>query len=498
MPNHHQWRLYVAWLLVADAIMLGAAFLVAAAVRMRLALLPQPGFDRERYALVAAGLIPVLLVLLYLRRAYARPVLLGGPEEYARVVSGCTYGTLLVAAASFLYGSAPLVSRGWLLAFWGSAIVFVWAGRFILRRVAYRLRSRGWFVRQVIVVGANDHGRAIAQQLHAPQKQGLRVLGFLDDYAAAEQWTDPERSVESDVLFQVLGHPREASVLAKHLGADLLVVVPSALSWESQQLLTRLGQVSHDEFELEVRLAPTNYDFSVYGVEAAPLAYVPLLRLHSARLSSLDAVLQAAVDRVVAGLLLVALLPAMAWSASIARLRGVRPVMQSHLVLGRGGRPVTMRVLAPEIGGRGLARITPALLGVVRGQLALVGPRPLSVEARALYEGWDEVLLAVLPGLTGPWRFLPRQAPELDRVMADVWWVRNWTIWQYLFFLFQTARVVWPKLFRARPEAAWSSLRYVLSPTPAASQQLVNEEVNNSPTARNLATDGLAVEVPWA
>src|SRR5712692_11271903 len=161
-------RWYIRVLIVADALLLGASFIGAALLRGTVDLLPtQPTFDADRYAMVAAALIPGLLAIFWLRGAYDRHHLLAGPEEYVRVLSACTYGIVLVVAVSYVYGSLPLVSRGWLLFFWFLAIGLVGAGRFGLRRVAQYLRRRGYFVRRVLIAGANDQGLAIADQLHS-------------------------------------------------------------------------------------------------------------------------------------------------------------------------------------------------------------------------------------------------------------------------------------------------------------------------------------------
>src|SRR5215212_4487086 len=183
MHRDRAMRWYRVALVVADALMLGTAFIGAAVLRGTVDVLPvQPSFDPGHYAAVAAALIPGLVGILWLRGAYDSHNLLAGPDEYVRVLSACTYGTLPVVGVSYVYGSLPLVSRGWLLFFWLLAIGLVGTSRFILRRVAHRLRRRGNFITRVLIAGANDQGVAIAQQLHSPAGQGIEVVGFVDDY----------------------------------------------------------------------------------------------------------------------------------------------------------------------------------------------------------------------------------------------------------------------------------------------------------------------------
>jgi lipopolysaccharide/colanic/teichoic acid biosynthesis glycosyltransferase len=473
------WRWYGGALIAADASLLGLAFLLAAWLRGALGFLPyQPTFEVATYALVALGVIPGLLAIFWLRGAYARHHLLGGPEEYARIVSGCTYGTLLLLAASYLFDTAPTVSRGWLLLFWLLAIVLVGAGRFTLRRIAYYLRRRGWLVRRVVIAGANDHGLSIAQQLHGPAGQGAQVVGFLDDYLPAGTALGllpaGGHPYQSD-QFRVLGHPRGAAAIASGWQCDLLIVVQTALSWESQQLLARLALTA--DRHLEMRLAPTPYDLTAAGVESAPLGYIPLLRLQPSRLVGVDAVLRATCDLAVAAVLLIVLAPALGWLVLAARQRGIRPVLVRRQVLGQGARDVTFSMVNPRITRHFLLRGLPALMAVMRGELALVGPRPVLVEEQAAYERWLGILTTVRPGLTGPWRLTELATATEEATLMDVWWVRNWTIWRHLFVLFQTGGRI---LSATRPEpdlTRWGADQSEDRPEAKAASRVLASEV---------------------
>src|SRR5262249_14450626 len=152
--------------------------------------------------------VPGLLLILWLRGAYAQEILLGGPDELARVTSACTYGVVLVVAASFLNGDGPMVSRGWLLIFWALAVLLQGAGRCLLRRIAAVQRRQGRFVRRVLIAGASDQGVALAQQIHGPAAKGIEVLGFLDDYLPIGTRVADDDDAEH---LQVLGHPRGAA-----------------------------------------------------------------------------------------------------------------------------------------------------------------------------------------------------------------------------------------------------------------------------------------------
>lgn len=191
---------------------------------------------------------------------------------------------------------------------------------------------------------------------------------------------------------------------------------------------------------LDVRLAPTRYDLTVAQVVPAPLGFVPLLRLEPVRTVGIDAFLRAAVDLALAASLLLALMPAAAWVVLRALVRGVRPILVEQQVVGFRAQPTRLRLLHSNVTRAVLLRGVPSLVDVLRGRLALVGPRPVPIEDRGAYQRWAGLLFAMKPGLTGPWRLAGPGATPEERVLADVWWVRNWSIWQHLFVLFQSAR----------------------------------------------------------
>jgi lipopolysaccharide/colanic/teichoic acid biosynthesis glycosyltransferase len=85
----------------------------------------------------------------------------------------------------------------------------------------------------------------------------------------------------------------------------------------------------------------------------------------------------------------------------------------------------------------------PQLLNILRGEMALVGPRPLPVEDTRYYEEWQWGRLAVLPGLTGLWQVSGRSKLSSDQmVRLDLYYIENWTPFLDLFIILRTFWVV--------------------------------------------------------
>ena len=85
----------------------------------------------------------------------------------------------------------------------------------------------------------------------------------------------------------------------------------------------------------------------------------------------------------------------------------------------------------------------PQLLNVVKGEMSLVGPRPVVPDELELYAAAKVYYLQVRPGLTGLWQVSGRNDLDYDRrVCLDTWYVRNWTLWYDLLILFRTLLVL--------------------------------------------------------
>ena len=85
----------------------------------------------------------------------------------------------------------------------------------------------------------------------------------------------------------------------------------------------------------------------------------------------------------------------------------------------------------------------PQLWNVLRGDMSLVGPRPIVAEEIEKYGDNIREYYMVLPGITGMWQVSGRSDTTYEeRVAMDTWYVRNWSIWVDLMYLFKTVKAV--------------------------------------------------------
>lgn len=197
--------------------------------------------------------------------------------------------------------------------------------------------------------------------------------------------------------------------------------------------------------------------------------------IRAPRLSLNGAGLIRALDIVLAGIAILFFLPLMLLTALAVRSQGGGPVLYRQQRIGQGGRPfacLKFRTMATDAEARlpGLidaewrasrkfrhdVRVTrlggflrrssidelPQLVNVLRGEMSLVGPRPIVMDEAMLY-GRLADYCAVRPGLTGLWQVSGRNdVPYRRRVAMDVWLVRNLTLGVYLAILARTVPAV--------------------------------------------------------
>ncbi len=431
----------VVLLLIGDALAIAGALVFAFFARYNLEWLPlverlEP--ITSRYQVMIPLAIPLWLAVFALNRLYDLRDLLVGLEEYRRVAIGGSLGILILIVVSFIEPNLS-ISRSWLVLSWISAIIFVSAMRFAIRRVVFLLRRRGNFITRAIIVGANEHGKAIARSLAPAPQSGIEVVGFVDDFL-------PRDARVLDAL-RVLDRPAALARVAAETRATEVIVVQGAVVWESfMEIITRSASSLNG---LTIKFSPGFYEIMSTGVRLSYDGVVPLLVLEKNRITGLDALMKNVMDYSISLFFVILLAPLYLAVALMIKLATRDSMLEPEAVVGarekifatwkfRTRRDGADHPLGKLLYRAGLDKL-PQLFNVLRGEMSLVGPRPIPAARANIYQEWLPSLLTVKPGMTGPWVVSGAAADSLEaEIRLDLFYTRHWTIWMDWQILAQT------------------------------------------------------------
>jgi len=457
-PRRSGWEAtYVRALLIVDLIIGAAAGALAFSLRF------QQVTAYNRLYLVFSALLPLALVgVLAMFRAYERRFLFVGTDEYQRVIRA---GLALTATAAIVsYALEAQLARSYVLVALPAATLVTVLGRFVIRKRLHRLRGRGECLRRVVVVGHELAVIHITRQLRRERFHGLEVVGAC---------LPPHH--DGQVGLPVYGTFDDVAEAVEAAAADTVIVL-SCPELDGHVLRRLAWRLERDDIDLIV--ASALIDVAGDRTTIRPVDGLPMLHVEHPRLEGGARVVKEMVDRVGAGLLLLAFSPVLIGLAAWIRFGSPGPVLFRQVRVGRDGgqfrifkfrsmyvdaeqRLADLRHLNENDGvlfkirndprvtsaGRWLRKLSldelPQLINVLKGDMSLVGPRPPLPEEVAAYPDDVRRRLAVKPGMTGLWQVSGRSdLPWEEAVRLDLRYVENWSLTLDFVILMRTVSAV--------------------------------------------------------
>jgi exopolysaccharide biosynthesis polyprenyl glycosylphosphotransferase len=398
-------------------------------------------------------LIPGAPLLLEFQGFYNRALIARRRETAWRLLKGCAATTVSLILVTFLLKESP--ARGVFLLFAPVSFVLVFASEEVMRAYYKRRALRPQFRQKFVVVGAPEDTQEIRRRLRTIQQDGIEIC---DEFDLAQ--TSIDRLTE-------LLHERSASGIIINARHTIFGEVERAI-----QACELEG--------LEVWLLADFFKTKISRTSFDEIQGRPMLVFYSAPEFSWQSVLKRALD--IAGALVFLLL--FGWLflvfALLVKRSSPGPVLFRQKRCGLRGEPFTMLKFRtmftdaeerkhelerlnemtgpvfklsndPRVTriGRFLRRYSidewPQMFNVLRGEMSLVGPRPLPVdEVKRFDDLAHRRRLSVKPGLTCLWQVSGRNNVRdfRDWVRLDLEYIDNWSIWLDLKILFRTIPVV--------------------------------------------------------
>jgi exopolysaccharide biosynthesis polyprenyl glycosylphosphotransferase len=374
------------------------------------------------------------------------------PWSMVRILLACTLATLALSLFTVASRSGAFGARV-VACFWVAAVLGELAGRGIIAAIARYVERHAGEVTHAVIVGSGPRALRLYERIQARPFKECEVLGFIDS-------RDP-REVPPEIQRRIIGGLEEIESLLSTQPIDqVLIALPVKSHYEAiQRTIEACERVG-----VESRYCADLFSVSRARRDADLADESPAVRFQFVA-DDHRVVIKRAIDIVTAVVGLVALSPLLLMCTVAIKMTSPGPVFFAQVRYGRNRRLFSMykfrtmvqdaqslqRLLEahneaqgpvfkirrdPRVTpvGRLLRRLSldelPQLINILKGDMSLVGPRPLPVrDVSRFSETWLMRRFSVKPGLTGLWQVNGRSDVDFDRwVRLDLDYIDNWSL----------------------------------------------------------------------
>jgi len=465
-------RLLVVYYVLTDGLLAAWAFLLAYGIRFESGLIPVTrGYPPIEQYLTVLPLVAIVTPLAFqlqgiyrLRRGRSRI------DDFFAVLIGSilavVFGVVTTLYFQAYYASDAERARGayqvsqivWLM-FLGLTVIFTYASREAVRELLEHRWRAGIGLKRILIAGAGELGRMVADRVLQHRELGYQVVGFIDDKAGGDHLG--YRGLP------LLGTLKEVADIVQRERVDHLYV---ALPLEEHSKLLDLVEITSREF-IDVKVVPDLLQFIALRARLEDLDGLPIININDVPLQGVNAWIKRAIDIVLSAATLVVVAIPGALIALAIKLTSPGPVFYRQERMGLDGKAfgvykfrsmfydaehVTGPIWASDDDpratplGRWLRRLDldelPQFWNVLRGDMSIVGPRPerpffveqfkhripqymLRHKVKAGITGWAQV---------NGWR---GNTSLEKRIEYDLYYIENWSVGLDI-------KIMWLTLFR--------------------------------------------------
>ncbi|MGH2944715.1 MAG: sugar transferase [Solirubrobacteraceae bacterium] len=409
-------------------------------------------------------MLPVLVLIAQITGLYHRDEHLLRKttlEEAPGIFRVATLYALLTWLAADLTATRQL-QAGEVVALWLLLFILMLLGRALARRGVREITP----VERCLVLGDAHTAAVLRRKFDVSFSLKATVVGRMPLAGDA-----PENGRNGSSAVPVVGTLENLAEILITNAIHRVIIVPSASddSLEAIRVVKALG--------VKLSVLPRMLEVAGSSFEFDDVDGVTFLGIRRSELTRSSRLLKRGMDLVAAAGGLVVLAPLVGAIALAIKLNSPGPVLYRQKRIGRGGREFYMLKFRSMVDGadaqkaallelnetQGLFKIAndprvtavgrvlrkssldelPQLWNVVRGEMSLVGPRPLVPDDDAKIEGWQRNRLNVTPGMTGAWQIIgSTRVPLEEMVKLDYLYAATWSLWLDIKILLRTVAYV--------------------------------------------------------
>jgi exopolysaccharide biosynthesis polyprenyl glycosylphosphotransferase len=329
------------------------------------------------------------------------------------------------------------------------------------RKLMWRLRKSGWLSFRTLVIADGPEIETVFSTLFEPGA-GFSPIGYVSPH-------EERQAIRGDMLqASLLGSLDELDSIVVDQGVDCLFVARTSLNSAEMLKVVQAARRHGAELRLQANLP----EVLTSRVNLQQIGDVTALALKSATLTGAQSIIKRLSDIFISGIGLVTLSPVFGAVALLVRFTSPGPVLFRQTRITAGGRPFTMykfrtmvadadhimtgqtldktvpffklntdSLLTPMGGFLRRASLDelPQLFNVLRGEMSLVGPRPLPAEQVAANLDFLGPRHEVRAGMTGWWQIKGRSSLDVEQsVRMDLFYIENWSLSLDIYILLKT------------------------------------------------------------
>ncbi len=465
----------IGWFLLSDLLGILISYFYSYGFRFYMYIIPVNP-DRgipplKSYAIVFPFFLAIHLLIFFLQGFYRTRLKRTKIDDFFFVTLNAVLTILIIQAVlaylnAYSQGAAPLfrmtfkLSHGFLAVYFVVVVLMI---SFLRNQIFYFMKKRyakGMNLKSVLVVGAGDMGKSVAEKLSQYKDLGFVVKGFLDDDRSEGEVVDVDGGIP------VLGPLSELeSVLEKEDVSDVYV----ALDLNNYNKILETLKVVN-KYVVNVRLIPDLFQLLTLKARVEDLDGFPVISVDEPPLRGMLLFVKRLMDFVVSATFLLLFSPFLVLIAFLIKLTSKGPVLYHQERMGLDGKKFVMHKFRTMVSdaesqtgpvmcssddprvtkvGKFLRKFSldeiPQLVNVLKGEMSLVGPRPeRPVFVKKFREKIPKYMLRhkVKSGITG-WaqvHGLRQDTPIDKRLDYDFYYIQNWSLSLDLKILWKTLR----------------------------------------------------------
>jgi len=389
-------------------------------------------------------------------------------QEVIDVLKAISVAAIVLAMVARFF-RVEMITPAFIVVFWAISSLSLILSRSLMREFLASVRAQGHNLRHVLIVGTNPRAEEFARTIDSRSELGYRLIGFADEeWMGNRDFAKNGKSIVTDL-------ERFSHFLREHIVDEVVIALPMKSFYS--QAARIVGECQ--EQGIIVRALTSLFDFQQGRVDSNELDVTHVLTYSTNLREGRPLVFKRLLDIITASTVLILLAPMLLIVAILVKFDSPGPALFVQERVGLNKRKFRMykfRTMVANAEKQQLdleklnesdgpvfkikedPRITrlgkylrkasidelPQLLNVLKGDMSLVGPRPLPLRD---YQGFDQAWLhrrfSVRPGITCLWQVHGRSTTTFGRWMElDMQYIDSWSLWLDLKILAKTLPAV--------------------------------------------------------